>query len=57
MAAGGLRLLRQVATGKTGLGAIFQTLSTNILMQGLNIATGVVTPESWRRKAVASWRR
>jgi O-antigen/teichoic acid export membrane protein len=43
MAAGGLRLLRQVATGKTGLGAIFQTLSTNILMQGLNIATGVVT--------------
>jgi O-antigen/teichoic acid export membrane protein len=41
--AGRLRTLRQLGSGKTGLGAFIQTLSTNILMQGLNIATGVVT--------------
>jgi O-antigen/teichoic acid export membrane protein len=37
------RIVREIAAGKGGVGAIVQTLSTNILMQGLNILTGVVT--------------
>jgi O-antigen/teichoic acid export membrane protein len=41
--AGRWNFIRQIATGKGGLGALIQTLSTNILMQGLNIATGVIT--------------
>jgi len=35
--------LRQARTGKGVVGAIVQTLSTNILIQGVNIATGIIT--------------
>jgi len=44
MAAGNrLRSIRKIGSGRTLIGAIIQTLSTNILVQVVNIATGVVT--------------
>lgn len=42
-AAGRLSFTRRFGKGKGGIGAIIQTLSTNVLMQALNILTGVVT--------------
>lgn len=36
-------LARQALHGRTSLGAVMQTLSTNVLVQGLNVGTGVLT--------------
>ncbi len=38
-----LRFAREIAAGRGSIGAILQTLSTNIFLQVLNVMTGVIT--------------